>query len=178
MAKKKLEELNRLSVEEYKQSEKLDIILIADNIRSGLNVGSLFRTLDCFSLKKLILCGLSPQPPHKEITKSAIGATHSVEWKYFPTTLEAVSFYKSKAYKIIGIEQTQNAVPFHKYSFGPQTVIVMGNEVDGLSEDILPLLDASLEIQQFGTKHSLNVSVCAGIVVYEASKQLRYSDVK
>ena len=173
MKKKKLEELKRLSIEEYQQSNKLDIVVVADNLRSGLNVGSLFRTVDCFQLKKIILCGLTPKPPHKEITKSAIGATHSVAWEYFTSTKDAIVDLKEKGYKIIGIEQTSNSKTFREYQFDEPMAIVMGNEVEGISDEILHLLDDALELEQYGTKHSFNVSVCAGIVLYEINRQLR-----
>ena len=173
MKKKKLEELNRLSTEAYLNSEKLDVVIVVDNLRSGLNVGSIFRTTDCFKFKKIILCGVSPCPPHKEITKSAIGATHTVEWAYEESSKEAVSKLKSLGYTIIGIEQTSNSATFRDYQFKERVAIVLGNEVDGISNDVLPLLDDALELEQYGTKHSFNVSVCAGIVLYEISKQLR-----
>lgn len=173
MKKKKLEELNRLSIEEYQSSKKLDIVVVADNLRSGLNVGSLFRTVDCYKLKQIILCGLTPIPPHKEITKSAIGATHSVDWKYYDSISDAIKQLKEEGYKIIGIEQTNNSKTFREYQFDQHTAIVMGNEVEGISNEVLPLLDEALELEQFGTKHSFNVSVCAGIVLYEINKQLR-----
>ena len=173
LKKKKLDELNRLSVSEYKAEEKLDVIVVADNLRSGLNVGSIFRSMDCFKFSKIMLCGVTPTPPHKEITKSAIGATHTVDWSYYDDTKEALKELHDLGYRIIGIEQTTNSQRFRDYQFSSKIAIVMGNEVEGISDDALPMLDDALELEQYGTKHSFNVSVCAGIVLYEINKQLR-----
>lgn len=174
MKKLKLEELNRLDVDQYKASSKLPIILIADNIRSGLNVGAFFRSADAFGIEKIILCGLSAQPPHKEINKSAIGATHSVDWEYFEEVKDAVQDLKAKGYTMLGIEQTTESISLDEYSSTlDKLAIVMGNEVDGISESILPLLDQAIEIKQYGTKHSLNVAVCAGIVLHHFASSMR-----
>lgn len=174
MRKLKLEELGRLSVDAYKESNKLPIILVADNIRSGLNVGSFFRSADAFGIEKIVLCGLSPKPPHREINKSAIGATASVSWEYEEDIINAVKQLKESGYQIIGIEQTTDSQTLSSYKTdGMPMALIMGNEVEGLTEGILDLLDTVLEIPQFGTKHSLNVAVCAGICLYELSCQFR-----
>ncbi len=174
MKKLKLEELNRLDLESYKASKKIPIVLIADSIRSGLNVGAFFRTADAFAIEKIILCGLSPKPPHKEINKSAIGASHSVDWEYIQHIEEAVIQLKNSHYTILGIEQTNQSIPLRNYTNkANKMAIVMGNEVDGISTNILKHLDQAIEIDQYGTKHSLNVAVCAGIVLHHFSSQMR-----
>lgn len=173
MRKLHLTELDRATVEEYKHMPKTPIVVVLDNIRSGMNVGSFFRTADALLCTKIILCGITPQPPHKEITKSAIGATQSVDWEYESDIAVAVNKLKEKRYTIIGIEQTD--VSQHLWSFdwkhADPLALVFGNEVEGVSDEILPLLDYCIEVPQYGTKHSLNVSVCGGIVLWEASKR-------
>lgn len=175
MRKLKLSELNRLSVEEFKGSPKLPITLVLDNIRSAHNVGSIFRTADGLAVNRIVLTGITAVPPHKEINKTAIGATESVEWSYVQSIRDIVSTLKEEGNTIIGIEQTDASVSLGQYQF-PSTkelVIVMGNEVNGLSEELLPLLDLAIEIPQYGVKHSFNVAVCAGMVLWEMSRQLR-----
>ena len=173
--KLKLNELNRLSIEGYKQAEKIPVIVILDNIRSLNNVGSIFRTADCFGIKAIYLCGITATPPHREITKTAIGATQSVDWKYYDTTKEAVSMLKKEQYIISSIEQTKNTQKLNRLvlSKGIKLALVFGNEVEGVEQQVIDELDFCLEIEQFGTKHSLNVSVCAGIILSEISKQMR-----
>jgi len=175
MKKLKLEELERLSVHEYKAQKKLDVIVVLDDIRSGMNVGSVFRTVDCFGFDKIMLCGISPQPPHKEIFKTAIGAQHSVDWQYHEDISKLLLELKQQGYYILGIEQTSHSVALHSLSFEDdhKIVVVMGNEVNGISDKVLPLLDQAVEIEQFGTKHSLNVSVCAGIVCWHLRQLLQ-----
>lgn len=176
MKKLKLEELGRLNIDDYKSSTKIPIVLVADNIRSGLNVGSFFRSADAFAIEKLILCGLSPTPPHKEINKSAIGASRSVDWEYVESTKDAIIQLREDNYFIIGIEQTTMSKPLSSYTLAhPKVAIVMGNEVEGISTDALALLDEAIEISQYGTKHSLNVAVCAGVCLWEFAKQMRTS---
>ena len=174
MRKLKLTELKRLSLEEYKQKKKRPLILVMDNIRSGLNIGSAFRVADCFALEGLVLCGICQTPPHREIMRSAIGAENSVEWTYKENIAEALSELKSAGYKLVGIEQTTNSVLLDDFEWaGEQPIaLVLGNEVRGVSDDALPLLDACIEVPQAGTKHSLNVSVCTGIVVYDLVRRL------
>lgn len=168
MRKRKLEELGRKSLEEFRQAEKTPIVVILDNIRSGMNVGSFFRTCDAFSVRKLYLCGITAQPPHREIHKTAIGADRSVDWEYVPDITTLLPLLRDEGYLIAGIEQTDESVFLNAFRPDPGTsyALIFGNEVEGLSEQILPLLDMSLEIPQFGTKHSLNVAVSGGIVLW------------
>ncbi|RYD78098.1 MAG: TrmH family RNA methyltransferase [Sphingobacteriales bacterium] len=168
MRKLKLDELNRASVEEFKTVQKIPVVVVLDNIRSMSNVGSVFRTSDAFVAEKILLCGITAQPPHREIQKTALGATESVDWEHHPHIYDAVKGLKDAGYIIIGVEQTDSSVKLN--DFVPDTdkkfALIMGNEVEGISEEVLPLLDFALEIPQMGTKHSLNVSVAAGIVLY------------
>lgn len=173
MKKLSLKELNRLSPEAFKDRAKIPVVLVLDNIRSGLNVGSAFRTADAFALEKVLLCGITAQPPHREILKTAIGATESVEWQYYKTTEEAVTALKNDQYKIWVIEQTDESVSLEQSKIDPiqKYALVFGNEVNGVSDAVLPLADQSIEIPQFGTKHSLNISVCVGIVSWEMIRE-------
>ena len=173
--KLKLEELGRASLEEYRSISKVPVIVVLDNLRSGLNTGSVFRTADSFALQGIVLTGITPQPPHKEIHKTAIGATQSVEWQYEKSSVEAVKKLKKDGWKILVIEQTQDSIPLQSVQTmqGEKYAVVMGNEVDGVDSALLDLADHAIEIPQFGTKHSLNVSVCAGIVLWHLSDQLR-----
>ena len=174
--KLKLEELNRLGLDTFKQSPKIPIVVVLDNIRSGLNVGSVFRSSDAFRVEKVILTGITAKPPHKEILKTAIGANNSVEWEYIQHIDEAIFLLKNQHYRIIGIEQTTASIELNDFevSENKKYALVFGNEVNGLSESIISEMDAFIEIAQFGTKHSLNVSVCAGIIIhYFASKLLK-----
>ncbi len=175
MRKLTLNELGRQSLSDYKQAEKLSITVVLDNIRSAMNVGSIFRTMDGLGLERLILTGITARPPHKEINKTAIGATDSVDWEYIDSVEECVRHLKQEGYTILGIEQTDASIGLDTYetSADPKIAVVMGNEVKGLSDSILPLLDKAIEIPQYGTKHSFNVAVCAGMVLWELSKQLR-----
>ena len=175
MKKLKLQELNRDSLEEYKSKKKIDLVVVLDNLRSGMNVGSVFRSSDCFGLQKLYLCGICPQPPHKEIFKTAIGAQDSVDWEYQENIHACITKLKLDGFKVLGVEQTNESIALEDFPLesGDKLAIVMGNEVDGLSEEVLPLLDHAIEINQFGTKHSLNVSVCAGVVLWEIARKMR-----
>ncbi|HAD12813.1 MAG TPA: RNA methyltransferase [Saprospirales bacterium] len=169
MEKSTMENLGRLSVSDFKSREKYTLTLVLDEVRSGLNVGSIFRTADAFALEQVILCGITAQPPHREILKTALGSTESVSWQYFDETVQAVQWLKQEGYKVLAVEQTTpklwlqdfQPLPDQRYAF------IMGNEVEGVSETVLPLCDGALEIPQFGTKHSLNVAVAAGIVAWE-----------
>ena len=175
MTKKlKLEELGRIDVETFKETTKTPLVVVLDNVRSMHNVGAIFRTADAFLLEKIVLCGITPQPPHREIHKAALGATESVDWIYDENISTALQNLKAENFKIIGIEQTSNSekitdFPIHK---DEKYALVLGNEVDGLSDEAFEFYDTFLEIPQLGTKHSLNVSVCGGIVMWEFFKSL------
>ena len=173
--KLKLEELGRIDVETFKQTQKIPLVVVLDNVRSMHNVGAVFRTADAFLVKKIVLCGITPQPPHREIHKAALGATESVDWIYEKSISEALQNLKKQNYEIVGIEQTSNSELITDYSIDKTKnyALVLGNEVDGLSDEALPLYDTFLEIPQLGTKHSLNVSVCGGIVMWEFFKNLK-----
>lgn len=168
MRKLKLSELGRASIEDYQEAEKLSVTIVLDNIRSAHNVGSIFRTADAMAIRNIVLCGITAKPPHKEISKTAIGATKSVDWHYEEDIMSLVSEAKTNGSLIIGVEQTDQSIPLHQYEINSEQplMIIVGNEVDGLTEGILPLLDLAIEVPQFGTKHSLNVAVCAGIVLW------------
>ncbi len=176
MTKKlKLEELNRLDVESFKEAEKIPLTVVLDNVRSMHNVGAVFRTADAFLIEKIILCGITPTPPHREIHKAALGATESVAWQHYGSVTEAVLDLKTMKYEVLGIEQTSDSVMISDYEVVKEKkyALVLGNEVEGISDEILPHCDAFLEIPQHGTKHSLNVSVCAGVVMWEFFKTLK-----
>ncbi|MDR1197908.1 MAG: RNA methyltransferase [Prevotellaceae bacterium] len=167
-------ELNRLSIEEFKLSPKLPVIVVLDNVRSQHNIGAAFRTGDAFRIESIFLCGISSIPPNAEIHKSALGAEDSVEWKYFANTVDAVTFLRQERYEIITIEQTENSIMLN--SFLPNKNIkyafVFGNEVHGVLQSIVDASDLCIEIPQAGTKHSLNVSVSVGVVLWEFYKNL------
>ena len=153
---------------------KIPVVVVLDSIRSALNVGSIFRTSDAFCIQEIMLCGFTATPPHKEINKTAIGATESVKWSFIDNITEAVHQLKSNGFSLIGIEQTDKSIPLHEFKIDSKSkyALFLGNEVDGLSEELMPFLDFSIEIPQYGTKHSLNVAVCAGIVLYEFGKAM------
>lgn len=173
--KLRMEELGRVDVDAYKKLDKIPLIVVLDNIRSMHNVGAVFRTADAFLVSKIILCGITPQPPHREIHKAALGATESVDWQYCGNICEAINSLKSNGFSIWGVEQTTTSRSIGEALLPKKGkfAIVLGNEVDGLSDEALPLYDGFWEIPQFGTKHSLNVSVCAGIVIWEIFKMLK-----
>lgn len=176
MTKKlKLEELGRVDVETFKETPKIPLVVILDNVRSMHNVGAVFRTADAFLVEKIILCGITPQPPHREIHKAALGATESVDWEYFEKIEDAVTNLKSHNFQIIGIEQTTSSQIITEFTIDKENkyALILGNEVDGISDEVLPYCDSFLEIPQLGTKHSLNVSVCGGIVMWEFFKSLQ-----
>lgn len=174
MRKLKLEELGRQSIDAFKASDKTPIIAVLDNIRSALNVGSVFRTADAFAIEGIVICGISATPPNREITKTAIGATESVQWSYQKDIKEAITSLKFEGYTIVGIEQTNHSILLDDFKPNSQKLaVIFGNEVDGISDSIMEDLDIALEIPQYGTKHSLNVSVCAGIVLWELSRKFR-----
>ena len=172
--KLKLEELGRIDVETFKQTEKTPLVMVLDNVRSMHNVGAIFRTADAFLIEKIVLCGITPTPPHREIHKAALGATESVDWVYEKDISTALQNLKEENFNILGIEQTSNSKIMTDYIINKEEkyALVLGNEVDGLSDEALSHYDAFLEIPQLGTKHSLNVSVCGGIVMWEFFKNL------
>jgi len=172
--KLKLKELNRKSVEEFKSIEKLPYVVVLDNIRSAMNVGSVFRTSDAFLVDKIFLTGITAQPPHREILKTAIGATDSVEWEYVESIDDCLQTLKEDGYALYGIEQTTDSLPLSEIDKVDKSPIalIFGNEVNGLTDSILPALDGAIEIPQFGTKHSLNISVCAGICLWSFFQKL------
>lgn len=169
MKKLQLEELNRVNVSEFKAQTKTPVVVVLDNVRSMHNVGAIFRTADAFSIEEISLCGITARPPHREIEKSALGATKSVNWNYYETTEEAVAYLKNKGYTILGVEQAEGSVMLQNFLPQPnqKCAFIFGNEVDGVAEDIMSLLDDCIEIPQFGTKHSLNISVTTGIILWD-----------
>lgn len=175
MRKLSLDELGRLTPEEFQQAPKLRVAVVLDNIRSALNIGSVFRTADAFALERVVLCGISAIPPHREIHKTAIGATETVEWEYFDSTLEAARKLNSVGYRILLAEQTTESIPLQDIQLDPEipVAIVFGNEVNGVSDEVLLQGYGAIEIPQYGTKHSLNIAVSAGIVIWELQKKLR-----
>lgn len=174
MRKLKNNELGRISVEEFKATEKTPIILVLDNIRSALNVGSIFRTADAFLIEKIILCGITACPPNKEIQKAALGSTETVDWEKASETFKTVKELKEKGYHTIAVEQTKNSTYLENTEkYKKPLVLIFGNEVKGVSQKVINISNQVVEIPQFGTKHSLNISVSAGIVIWEMWKNIR-----
>ncbi|WP_027386831.1 RNA methyltransferase [Chryseobacterium gregarium] len=173
--KLKLEELNRIDVETFKTVEKIPLVVVLDNIRSMHNVGATFRTADAFLVQKIILCGITPQPPHREIHKAALGATESVDWSYEADINAAIHHLRSQDFEIVGIEQTTNSQMITDFKIDPSKkyAVILGNEVEGISDEALDNIGSFIEIPQLGTKHSLNVSVCGGIVMWEFARILK-----
>jgi len=168
-------ELNRLSIEDFKKASKIPLVVVLDNVRSQHNVGSVFRTSDAFRVEAICLCGITATPPNAEIHKSALGAENSVDWKYYQHTIDAIKELKEYGYTIVSVEQTDLAIPIEQFRVQPNIryAIVFGNEVKGVMQEIIDESDYCIEIPQFGTKHSLNISVSAGIVIWELFKQLK-----
>jgi len=168
-------ELNRLSIEDFKKASKIPLVVVLDNVRSQHNVGSVFRTSDAFRVEAICLCGITATPPNAEIHKSALGAENSVDWKYYQHTIDAIKELKEYGYTIVSVEQTDLAIPIEQFRVQPNIryAIVFGNEVKGVMQEIIDESDYCVEIPQFGTKHSLNISVSAGIVIWELFKQLK-----
>ena len=173
--KLKNSELGRLSVDEFKEADKLLITVVLDNIRSGNNVGSVFRTSDALRIEKIILCGITAVPPNKEIHKTAIGAEKSIDWEYEKNTEDAVQKLKDEGYKIVGVEQVEDStlLPDFKASEHDKLALVFGNEVKGVQQKIINMCDENIEIPQYGTKHSFNISVSAGIVLWDICNKMR-----
>ncbi|MGY4536884.1 23S rRNA (guanosine2251-2'-O)-methyltransferase [Mucilaginibacter sp. UYNi724] len=169
MRKLKLDELNRATVDEFKAQDKLPVAVVLDNVRSMHNIGSIFRTSDGFAVEQVCLCGITAQPPHREIEKTALGATQSINWTYFETPLQAVETLRADGYKIIAIEQAENSIMLNTFIPAPNEkyALIFGNEVNGVSDEVMKSIDACIEIPQFGTKHSFNIVVSAGIVLWD-----------
>ena len=172
--KKSMLELHRMGVEEYKKVEKLPVTVVLDNVRSEMNVGSVFRTADAFMIERVCLCGITPQPPKAEIHKTALGAEESVDWSYYFSTLNAVESLKADGYMICSIEQVHDSVSLENFSVAHahKVAIVFGNEVKGVSQEVVDASDMCIEIPQNGTKHSLNISCCAAIVMWHVYESL------
>ena len=168
--KLKLDELQRVDVNTYRQMEKHDVVLVLDNIRSALNVGSAFRSADAFAVEKICLVGITPVPPHTDISKAAIGATLSVEHEYFADMQSCLLQLRKEQFHVIGLEQTTHSIKLQKFRWPKKVAIIVGNEVNGISENAIPSIDEFIEIPQFGTKHSLNVAVAVGLVLWDYVK--------
>lgn len=166
-------ELGRKNTDQYRNSKKSAFVIVLDNVRSHNNVGSVFRTADAFLTKKIYLCGITARPPHRDIQKTALGATESVEWSYFETTADAVRELKTEGYKIIGIEQAEGSVELQNVKIDKEKkyALVFGHEVNGVDQKVLDMCDMCIEIPQFGTKHSFNIAVSVGIVLWELNKK-------
>lgn len=175
MRKLAVTELDRVSVEVFKNQPKTPLVLVLDNVRSALNVGSAFRTADAFAVEKIILCGITAQPPNREISKTALGATESVAWEYEKDPMEVMKKLKMDHYNIVAVEQAVGSTLLQDFDIqtGTRYALVFGNEVMGVSDAVMEMADVALEIPQFGTKHSLNISVCVGIVTWELFKKYK-----
>ena len=171
MRKLKNKELNRLNLEEFKSKKKAPIVIVLDNVRSAHNVGSVFRTSDAFLIEKIMLCGICPIPPKNEIRKTALGATESVDWEYFKDSTTCIKALKENGYNIVSVEQADNSTDLKNYSIekSQKIALVFGNEVNGVCDEIINLSDDAIEIPQHGTKHSFNVSVSVGIILWDLS---------
>jgi len=176
MRKLKNSELNRIDVEGYKTADKTPIIVVLDNIRSLNNIGSVFRTSDAFVIEKIYLCGITAKPPHKDIHKTALGATESVDWEYVDSTIELIEKLKDSKIKVVSIEQADNATMLQDFKIdkNQKYAIVFGNEVKGVQQEVVSASDYCVEIPQFGTKHSLNISVSCGVVLWDLFKKVRF----
>jgi 23S rRNA (guanosine2251-2'-O)-methyltransferase len=174
MRKLGMNELGRKTVTAFWAAEKNPVTVVLDNVRSMHNVGSVFRTADSFLIEQVILCGYTPQPPHRDIQKTALGATETVKWLHFSQTTEAVALLKQQGYHIVAVEQVENSIPLHHFRLPAErkTAIIFGNEVNGVGSEVLALCDEAIEIPQAGMKHSLNISVAAGIVIWQLFAQL------
>ena len=174
MKKLTMDELNRISVEEYKQAEKTPIVVVLDNVRSMNNIGSVFRTADAFRIEKIYLCGITATPPHRDIHTTALGAENSVDWEYVEETLDCVKHLRDEGYTVYSVEQAEGSVMLQDFKAdGRKTAVVFGNEIDGVAQEVVDASDGCIEIPQFGTKHSLNVSVTAGIVMWDLFSKMK-----
>ncbi|NGF57047.1 RNA methyltransferase [Parapedobacter sp. SGR-10] len=176
MQKLSMEQLNRADIDSFKRQEKIPVVIVLDNVRSMHNVGSAFRTADGFAIEKVLLLGITGTPPHREIEKTALGATQSVEWHYHKDNVEAVRQLRAQGYKVYAVEQATGSVDLQEVAIadGGKYALVFGNEVYGVDENIMQLVDGCIEIPQFGTKHSFNVSVTIGIVLWEFVRKLNF----
>lgn len=173
MRKLKITEMGRMTVEQFREAEKIPLVVVLDGVRSLYNVGSVFRTADAFRLAGIVLCGITATPPHPEIHKTALGAEDSVSWKYFEDTMQAVEWLRSEGYTLLAIEQCEGSTLLPEFTIEQSKyAIILGNEVKGVQQQVVDACDGCLEIPQFGTKHSLNVSVTAGIVIWHFAQQL------
>lgn len=175
-----MEELGRKTPEAYKEAVKRPVVIVLDNVRSMHNVGSIFRTADAFLAEAIYLCGYTPQPPHRDIRKTALGATESVAWKYYDSLLQAALNLKAKGYKIYAVEQVDKSFSLAEFQFDTQEkyALILGNEVEGVQSDVFPYCEGCIEIPQEGTKHSLNIAVAAGIVLWKFSTAFLHSPAK
>lgn len=173
--KKSMLELHRVDLEDYKKVQKLPVTLVMDNVRSEMNVGSVFRTADAFLIERVCLCGITPQPPKPEIHKTALGAEDAVVWQYFSTTIEAVQELRAQGYVIVSIEQVHDSVSLEHFVVNNEQkiAVVFGNEVKGVSQEVVDASDVCVEVPQEGTKHSLNISCCAAIIMWHLYQQFR-----
>ena len=167
-------ELNRLSIDEFKNAKKTPLVVLLDNVRSMNNIGSIFRTCDAFLVESVLICGYTATPPHRDINKTALGATESVNWEYYNTAKEAIDNLKLLDYKIISVEQTEGSIYLDKFEIiqNQKYAVVFGNEIHGVDQKIIDMSDYCIEIPQYGTKHSLNIAVSAGIVIWDLYKML------
>jgi len=173
MRKLTMEELGRKTVSQFQQAEKTPVTVVLENIRSLNNIGSFFRTADAFLLQEIILCGITATPPHRDIHKTALGATETVAWRYFPSAIAAIAELKSTGHTVIAVEQVENSVKLNDdFEIKPPLALVFGNEVEGVSQEVINMADMCVEIPQYGSKHSLNVTVCGGIVIWEVVSRL------
>ncbi len=168
MQKTSNSDLNRISKQDFRTAEKIPVVLVLDNVRSLNNVGSVFRTSDAFAVEEIYLCGITGIPPHRDIEKTALGASETVQWKYFENTIDAIHLLKKSNYKIIAIEQAKESIMLNEaeIKLDEKLAFIFGNEVNGVSEEVMKNIDECIEIPQFGTKHSFNISVSAGIVLW------------
>ncbi len=178
MRKLRITEMNRLSVEQYKESDKTPLVVVLDHVRSLYNVGSVFRTADAFRLAGVCLCGITARPPHPEIHKTALGAEDSVSWQYFERTEDCVLWLRQQGYTVFAVEQCEGSTMLNDFDIKNEDIkiaVVLGNEVKGVQQQVIDLCDGCIEIPQYGTKHSMNVSVTAGIIIWELQKKIKRS---
>jgi len=177
MRKRINEELGRKSVDQFRLSEKAPFVIVLDNVRSHNNIGSVFRTADAFLVEKILLCGITAVPPHRDIQKTALGATESVLWEYYDNTVDALTRLKTEGYTIVAIEQVEESAELQDFQIeaGEKYALIFGHEINGVAQEVIDISDHYIEIPQFGTKHSFNIAVSAGIVLWELSRKLRTS---